>query len=225
MSIIIYTDGSSRGNPGPGGWGVVIVSGTSVRELGGRSDMTTNNRMEMTAALEALRATTGAVTLHTDSMYLINGVTRWVSGWKKNDWKTATKKDVENKDLWQGLDEAVSGRHITWEKVAGHAGVAGNERCDDIATGFADDIAPHLYVGPLSSYPVDLTATASVKKPSKKSSSAKAYSYLSLVAGVLQKHATWAECEARVKGVKGARFKKAFSPSDEEMIAHEWGIN
>jgi ribonuclease HI len=119
----------------------------------------------------------------------------------------------------------VTGRHIIWEKVAGHAGVAGNERCDDIATGFADDVAPHLYVGPLSSYQIDLSVSTPTKKPTKKSSSAKAYSYLSLVDGVLEKHQTWTECEARVKGVKGARFKKAFSPSDEDTIASEWGVN
>ena len=230
-TTIIYTDGSSRGNPGPGGWGAIICTDHEVRELGGREDHTTNNRMELSAAINALIHVDeinleGEIILQTDSKYVINGITSWVSGWKKNGWKTANKKDVVNKDLWEALSFASSGLSISWKYVEGHAGYPGNERCDEIATSFADKTAINLYHGTVSKYPIDLKAEnrPSVKKSSKKSSNAKAYSYLSLVGGVLQTHTTWTECEARVKGVKGAKFKKTFSALDEDSIAREWGV-
>jgi ribonuclease HI len=229
--ISIFTDGSSRGNPGPGGWGAIISTPHEVRELGGREDYTTNNRMELSAAINALvhvseTGVDGEYTLQTDSKYVIQGITSWVSGWEKNGWKTAGKKDVINKDLWEALAFASSGLSISWKYVEGHAGHPGNERCDEIATSFADNTPIPLYHGIYSKYPIDLKAEATpgVKKSPKKSSSAKAYSYLSLVGGALKKHATWAECEARVRGVKGAKFKKAFSASDEDEIAREWGM-
>ncbi len=225
MSTLIYTDGSSRGNPGPGGWGAIIVDARHVQEIGGREDMTTNNRMEMVAAIEALTHAAGPVTVRTDSAYLLNGMTKWVSGWKRNGWKTAAGKDVENRDLWEKLSLVVASRQVNWEKVAGHEGVAGNERCDEIATGFADDIAPRLYSGPRTSYPVDLSSTKVSSGARKSSSRGQAYSYLSYVDGVLRRHESWTQCEERVKGVKGARFKKALSPEDEVQIMRSWGID
>lgn len=231
MSITIFTDGSSRGNPGPGGWGAIVRTDTHVSELGGREEPTTNNRMELSAVIIALgwvkleKLGKEPITVFSDSKYVIQGITSWVSGWKRNGWKTASKKDVENRDLWEKLSVAVEGLSIQWNYVEGHAGHPGNERCDDIATSYADMIDPHLYIGSREGYMVDLDAkpTAGVVKK-KKSSSAKAYSYLSLIDGELQIHGTWAECESRVKGKRGARFKKSISKEDEENIKREWGI-
>lgn len=230
MTISIFTDGSSRGNPGPGGWGAIIRTDDQVIELGGRTDNTTNNKMELAAAVGALsyvrdNTIKGDIVLQSDSKYVIKGITEWVSGWKRNDWITAGKKPVENQDFWQALDTARTGLTITWKYVEGHAGHPGNERCDEIATGFADNVNPVLYKGSRTAYTIDLDAAPSktaIKK--KKSSSAPAYSYLSLVDGVLEIHKTWAECEARVKGVKGAKFKKSLNKEDEQDIIKEWGL-
>ena len=145
--ITIFTDGSSRGNPGPGGWAAIVVNDQNVLELGDEERRTTNNRMEMKAAIEALKKTPkeSKITLYTDSSYLINGITKWVKGWKRNGWKTKTKDDVLNKDLWVELDNLASDRNIKWVQVSGHAGIAGNERCDEIATAFADNKPVELF--------------------------------------------------------------------------------
>lgn len=237
MSITIFTDGSSRGNPGPGGWGSVIRTNSLVSELGGREDHTTNNRMELMAAISALNfvAQHGGVLAHdeqivvqSDSKYVIQGITSWISGWKRNGWITAGKKEVGNRDLWEALSLAVESlkNHIEWKYVKGHAGHPGNERCDEIATLYADKAEVHLYSGARDNYPIDLDAlpAAGAVAKAKKSSSVKAYSYVSLVDGIFKTHKTWAECEARVKGVRGARFKKSVSALDEAAIKKEWGV-
>lgn len=240
MSITIFTDGSSRGNPGPGGWAAIIRTEKDVFELGGREDHTTNNRMELMAAIEALACVVskklagGPVLVQSDSKYVIQGITSWVFGWKRNGWITAGKKEVGNRDLWEklsALTTSVSGQvgAIEWKYVEGHAGHPGNERCDEIATSCADKNPVDLYVGARDRYPIDLDAApaagAKAARAKKKSSSSiKAYSYLSLVDGVLEIHKTWSECEARVKGVRGAKFKKSGSESDEKSIIQEWGI-
>ena len=131
--IDIYTDGACSGNPGPGGWGVVIYRDGETEELCGGEAETTNNRMELQAAIEALRATEGDVRLFTDSQYVKNGVTQWIDGWKRNGWKTSARKPVKNQDLWRALDEATQGRGIDWRWVKGHAGDPGNERADALA--------------------------------------------------------------------------------------------
>ncbi|MBB5518663.1 ribonuclease HI [Amphiplicatus metriothermophilus] len=131
--IEIYTDGACAGNPGPGGWGALILENGRERELYGGEAETTNNRMEMTAAIEALRATSGPVVLYTDSQYLKNGVADWMSRWKRNGWKTADRKPVKNQDLWLALDELLAGREVEWRWLRGHAGNAGNERADALA--------------------------------------------------------------------------------------------
>ena len=131
--IEIYTDGACAGNPGPGGWGALIINGAERVEISGGEKATTNNRMEMMAAVESLRATSGPVRLHTDSQYLKNGVTQWMKNWKRNGWRTADKKPVKNKDLWELLDGLVTGRIIEWRWVKGHNGDAGNERADELA--------------------------------------------------------------------------------------------
>ncbi len=131
--IEIYTDGACSGNPGPGGWGVLISDEDGERELFGGEPETTNNRMEMQAVIEALKATSGAIILYTDSQYVKNGITTWIHGWKRNGWKTASRKPVKNKDLWIETDDLASGREIDWRWVKGHAGHEGNERADELA--------------------------------------------------------------------------------------------
>jgi ribonuclease HI len=136
-SIDIYTDGACKGNPGPGGWGALLKSGTTEKELCGGEMGTTNNRMEMTAVIEALAALKRPckVTLHVDSQYVLKGMTEWLPGWKARGWKTASKEPVKNVDLWQRLDELVSGggHQIEWRWVRGHNGDPGNERADMLA--------------------------------------------------------------------------------------------
>ncbi len=134
--IIIHTDGACSGNPGPGGWGAILEWNGHRKEIKGGEPETTNNRMEMLAAIEALRALKKSgrdVILITDSVYLRDGITKWIHGWKKRGWKTADKKPVKNVDLWQTLDELVQQHEIDWRWVKGHAGDPGNERADELA--------------------------------------------------------------------------------------------
>ena len=134
-SVTIHTDGACSGNPGPGGWGAVLQYGDTVKELKGGEALTTNNKMELTAAISALNALTRPceVELHTDSNYVKDGLTKWIHGWKKNGWRTADKKPVKNVELWQALDAAVSRHKINWHWVKGHAGDEMNERADQLA--------------------------------------------------------------------------------------------
>lgn len=136
QKVVIHSDGGCQGNPGPGGWAAVLTWGKHTREVSGGSPATTNNRMELMAAIEGLNALNRPceVEFHTDSQYVKNGVTAWMHGWKRNGWKTKTKEPVKNADLWRMLDEAVSRHKVTWKWVKGHAGHAENERCDGLAT-------------------------------------------------------------------------------------------
>jgi ribonuclease HI len=133
--VVIHSDGGCHGNPGPGGWAAVLAYGEHTREISGGAAATTNNRMELLAAIEALRALKQPcrVEFHTDSEYLKNGVTKWVRGWKRNGWKTTAKKPVKNEDLWRALDAEATRHEVQWHWVKGHAGHAGNERCDVLA--------------------------------------------------------------------------------------------
>ena len=133
--IEIYTDGACRGNPGPGGWGALLIQGKHEKKLHGGDPETTNNRMELTAAIEALNALKGpsSVILYTDSKYVMDGINEWMPNWKKRGWKTSAKKPVKNKDLWQALDEATGRHEIDWRWVKGHAGNPGNEMADELA--------------------------------------------------------------------------------------------
>jgi ribonuclease HI len=141
---VIYTDGACSGNPGPGGWGVVLRYGSAVKELHGSEPLTTNNRMELTAVISALEALKRPVkvTLYTDSTYVLNGVTKWLPGWQRNGWLTAGKKPVKNVDLWQRLAAAMARHEVTWQWVKGHNGDPGNERADELARqGIAEALA------------------------------------------------------------------------------------
>ena len=133
--VTIFTDGACSGNPGPGGWGAILQFGDHTKELNGGEAHTTNNRMELMAAIAALEALMRPCTvdLHTDSQYLRNGIMSWIHGWKKNGWRTADKKPVKNVDLWQRLDTALAQHKIQWHWVKGHAGHAMNERADELA--------------------------------------------------------------------------------------------
>lgn len=134
-SVVIYTDGACKGNPGPGGWGVWLSSGSHQRELFGGEPQTTNQRMELTAAIQALTALTRpcAVVLYTDSRYVLQGITSWIHGWKRNGWQNSSKQPVKNADLWRSLDEASARHAIDWRWVKGHSGDIGNERADALA--------------------------------------------------------------------------------------------
>ena len=133
--VIIHTDGACSGNPGPGGWGAVLQYGSTVKELKGGAPLTTNNQMELTAAIEALNALKRPVQveLHTDSVYVKDGLNKWMPNWKRNGWRTSDKKPVKNLELWQALDMAVTRHTINWLWVKGHAGDPMNERADELA--------------------------------------------------------------------------------------------
>lgn len=140
--VDIYTDGACRGNPGPGGWGAVLIAGIHERELNGAEAQTTNNRMELTAAIEALAALKRAceVRLFTDSQYVRKGITEWVAQWQQRDWRTAERKPVKNVDLWQALVAQIERHDIAWHWVKGHSGVPGNERADRLANEAIDEL-------------------------------------------------------------------------------------
>jgi ribonuclease HI len=235
MPIVVFVDGAAKGNPGPGGWGAIVVTpdGT-VTELGGAVQHTTNNRMELTAAIEALRhvgASARPVAVHTDSTYVIRGIQGWLHGWRRRGWRTAAGGEVSNRDLWEALAEVErAAGTVTWHYVRGHAGVPGNERADAIANACATQRPPMLYRGPLIRYdvavldiPDDTALPARPEGSTVSRRKAAPHSYLSVVDGKPARHSTWVECERRVKGRSGARFKKAMSAAEEEEILRSWG--
>lgn len=253
-SILIFTDGACTGNPGPGGWGsIVALPGGTIHELGGGVRETTNNRMEMAAAIRALAMLEPSehqvIVLYTDSTYMIRGITQWIWGWRARGWKNAEGKDVANRELWEELLRQVTRLKpttIEWKYVRGHAGYPGNERCDQIAVSFATGKPETLYVGPKDGYFVDLAhlpddeplpeskkgvnssggaarTAGSGGKPS--GSGGGPATYLSYHGGVVMRHKTWAECERHVKGQSNAKFKKAKSPQEEKEILSGWGLD
>ncbi len=236
-SYLIFSDGSSLGNPGNGGFGTIVIQNQRlVTEIGGYEKNTTNNRMELTGLLSGLRMIEkleGDVLCCTDSQYVINSVTKWLNGWKKNNWKTSTKTPVLNKDLIEQIDRIIEAHkkigEINFKYVPGHVGVSGNERCDQIATTFARNETPDLFSGTLSDYAIDILNIGvdedkNDKKFELKKKNGKAYSYLSLVDGKAMRHDSWPECEKRVKGKSGVKYKKALSQQDEQTILKSWGV-
>lgn len=141
-TVEIWTDGACKGNPGVGGWGAWLIAGGHEKELWGGEDHTTNNRMELTAVIEALAALKRpcAVTLHVDSTYVMQGMTKWIHGWKRNNWRTADKKPVKNAELWQRLESETKRHTIDWQWVKGHSGDVGNEKADELANRGVDDV-------------------------------------------------------------------------------------
>ena len=135
MKVVLYTDGACSGNPGPGGWGTVLMAGDHRKELSGGEKETTNNRMEMMAVIRGAEALKRgcSVDVYTDSTYVMKGMTEWLEGWKKRNWRTAGKKPVKNVDLWQRLDEALARHEVKWFWVKGHSGIPENERADELA--------------------------------------------------------------------------------------------
>ena len=239
-ATLVFADGACSGNPGPGGWGAIIVTPSGeVTELGGHEPGTTNNRMEMTAVGKALRhleRTPGPVHIYTDSTYVIQGITRWVFGWSRRGWKTADGGEVANVIYWKRLMALLAERKkafgsedsvVEWRYVRGHVGVPGNERVDEIAVAFSKGRSATLYTGPLQGYSVavhELPEDTSLPEEKPRQEKTPAYSYLSEVGRTVVRHATWAECERRVKGVPGARFKKTRSAQDEAKVLEDWGV-
>ncbi len=230
-TILIFTDGAAKGNPGPGGYGVVIARDGVVLERGGYKERTTNNEMELKAVVEALKTVAAdgkKVAIYTDSKYVVEGATGWVFGWVKNGWQTKTKTDVLNKELWQELLPLLRAVTVEWHKVPGHVGIIGNERADAIASGFAEKGTYALYDGPISDYGYMVYDTsydeskAEERSDARKRQAQKAYSYVSLLDGVVMTHETWGECEARVKGKRATRFKKALDAAEEQSIIKEF---
>lgn len=231
----MYTDGSSLGNPGPGGYGCVIVfqSENKVIEFGGYDPKTTNNKMELTAILTTLQylkknnvSSDTEIVIHTDSSYAINGITKWMFGWQKNNWITSTKTPVLNSEIWKQLVSLKSHfKNISFVHVRGHAGVWGNERCDTIATSFAMHKKQDLFHGELAAYDQRiLTPTISTtpsKNTVKKKTSEKAYAYVAQVNGTVQIFKDWESCKAAVHG-KSSRYKKVFSQKEQDALIRSW---
>ena len=236
--IIVFTDGASRGNPGPGGWAAILAFVTKgkyeIVELGGRKGNTTNNQMELTAVIKALEFISKSknknqeIIIHSDSSYLINGITKWIFSWLKNNWTTSLKENVLNKKMWQKILKLAKGRKIEWKYVGGHVGISANERADKIATSFADGIKIKLFEGDNLEYGIDLFNFRINDEKSNKKAAGRvrartlAYSYVSLVDSKIKTHWTWADCEKRVKGVSGAKFKKTLNKQEEHQIIKEW---
>jgi ribonuclease HI len=246
-SVVIFTDGACSGNPGPGGWGsIVALPDQTIHELGGGNKDTTNNRMEMVAAIRALAILeptpkSSTILLYTDSTYMISGITKSVWKWRNNGWKTTTGTDVANRDLWEELVRhaaRLKPATIDWRYVRGHSGYPGNERCDVIAVSFAKGKHEPLYVGPRDGYFVDLENLPEAQDLPERSSSGGGgkgssssggkpsgpVTYLSYYNGVLLRHSTWGACERVVKG-HNAKFKKAKSPQEEREILASWGLD
>lgn len=213
--VRVYTDGACTGNPGPGGWGMRIRHPDGrVKEYGGAENPSTNNRMELRAVIEALRHTQDEedVFIVTDSEYVRQGITSWLKGWKARGWMTLAKKPVLNQDLWKELDLLLRD-NATFGYTAGHAGDPDNERCDRIAVAFSQGKPVDLADG------IDCTPFAPLRKKSKGP-----VVYLSFLKGDLRRHATWAECEQRVKGQKGALYKKCRGREEEAEVLKKWGL-
>lgn len=233
-STLIFTDGASKGNPGSGGWGAVISYRERIIEIGGSEKRTTNNRMELTAAikglmfLSTLNPKPSTLTLYSDSSYVVNGITKWVSGWKQKGWITTQKEGVLNRDLWEQLDSFSSQFSIKWHRIIGHADTPGNSRADEIASAFGEGENPRLFDGPKDAYRLDLLSIGARHRsdfsgmPTKSGKNGKAYSYVSLVDDVVQTHKTWDECKKRVEGKPHVRFRKTLTSGEEQEIIAEF---
>lgn len=234
-AFIIYSDGACSGNPGRGGWASILITPDKmIQELSGAHPSTTNNRMEMTAALEALlKIPSGSkVIVLTDSSYLIRGITQWVFGWMKRGWKNAEGNEVLNKEIWEKLVFATKGKKIEWRYIPGHKGFAGNERVDKIAVARSLGESPFLFNGPLADYsysilplPEKFPIPEMKRNNQNNSKEAQKSFYLSYINGILERHDSWDKCQSKVKGVSQARFKKVTSKEEAESVIKGWGLD
>lgn len=242
--IVIFGDGACRGNPGPGGWGFLLITDELFIEKGGRADRTTNNEMEITSLLESLKlvraiAEEGSLLkFYFDSQYVLKGASAWIWSWLKSGWKTKSGEEVKNKELWKQIAEILSSLKkkvkIDWYYIEGHSGNAGNDRVDEIATSFADEMEVYLEDGKRNSEHQkfweaqragrDIREISSIGSKSSATVKKNVY-YLSFVGGQVYRDESWASCEARVKGVAGAKYKKISSSSEEKEILKKWGYN
>jgi len=253
-NVVIFTDGACSGNPGPGGWGSIVwLPDDTICELGDGVRETTNNRMEMAAAIHSLKmlelSEPTKILLYTDSQYLIRGITQWIFGWRAKGWKNAEGKDVANREHWEELLRQVTRLKpstIEWKYVRGHSGYPGNERCDQIAVSYSTGKPDNLYKGSKDGYFVDLTDLPPDEPMPEKSSSSRSKSsgstgggnskssssggnkgpvtYLAYVNGVLSRYSNWPECEKAVKGRPGVKYKKVTSSREEQEVLSSWGI-
>jgi len=247
--IVAYTDGACIGNPGPGGWAAIIVRDGAREEISGAAADTTNNRMELTAAIEALRRlpSDAPVTVVTDSQYLLKGMTSWLAGWQRRGWRTATGEPVLNRDLWETL-AALAGSRVTWEWVRGHNGHPENERVDRLARAQAQAGLKRAGRGGVAARGASPGETHDAPggharpgarggrgAPSPAAGEARANglagpsrtgwpTYLSLVDGRLMRHHDWPSCERRVHGQPRARFKKCRSADEERATVAAWKL-
>lgn len=229
-NLIIYTDGASRGNPGNAGWGAILMTEERVIELAGYSKLATNNQMELLAVQKSLEYANKNfskynIFIHSDSAYVINGITSWIYGWQKNNWITSTKKAVENKEYWQKIFSLKeSFQSIDFIKVAGHSGHIFNDRCDELAVAYALGNKIKLYDGKRVGYE-DTLNQITPSKTKTKTNSKKVYAYISLVDGKIYSDKTWEVCEKRVKGKSGAKYKKVFSKDEETKLIQDFTLD
>jgi ribonuclease HI len=227
--LTVFTDGASRGNPGPAGWGAVLRIGRNreagkvsadgwVEEVGGHLNHGTNNEAELTAVCNALEyaqsESADDVVIYTDSSYVGQGATNWVFTWQENGWQTSDDQSVKNKTLWQKLVGLQADRAVTYKQVPGHAGVPANERADMIATAFAANQTPDLYDGPADGYDISFNPEPKLIK--------NAPVYLSLVNGQVRQHNSWEDCESRVSG-EDAKFRKVRTVAKRDKLLADWG--
>lgn len=225
---LIFSDGAASGNPGPSGWAFLACLRDlgQVIELGSHVPRATNNQMEMRAAVEALRLCNKSklkseVQIYTDSKYLIEGITKWIHGWKRRDWVKADGQPVANKELWIELEEQLNSLSVKvhWNYVPGHAGVPGNERVDEIAVAFSKNQDPDLYDGSISDYPCmryfEVEGEVKVDRYDKPK-------YLALIKGNFHLFDTWPECQQAVKGQSGVKFKKVQTKQEEQTLREKW---
>lgn len=224
---IAHTDGACLGNPGPGGWGVrILYPDGQVREFGGATPATTNNRMELQAAIEALKCLQpcAQAKVRTDSRYVIEGLTKWITRWQQRGWMTTSQTPVKNRELWMLL-QGLNHTGIHWQHVRGHSGDPGNERVDDIARAFAQGLVPDLFCGAAGS-PADPVAASSTKRStlSTRQTPFDKARYISLVRGRIALDDDWHSCAQRVRGVSGARYKKVRTAEELAAFCAQYGV-
>lgn len=233
---VAYTDGACLGNPGPGGWGArILYPDGSVAEYGGAARaLTTNNQMELQAAIEALQRMRHfqSVTVVTDSRYVIDGVTQWIHGWRRRNWLTASRTPVKNQQLWMRLAD-LNHTGVRWQHVRGHSGDPNNERVDDIARAFAQGACPVLFKGrvgddsdPVQAY-LQAASTPVLPQVNRQKASGRVFDkpcYVSIVHGQVTLDAEWALCSARVRGVSGALYKKVRNAEELAVFCAKHGV-